>query len=231
MTTAAVMIADALEEIGVLGEGQTPTTDMISRGLRMLNRILDTNAHLRQFDFTSPRLSVALTGQASLDIGPTGDIATDRPLNIESAIATLGNIDYPVDVIEADQWDSIAYKSSTGSVPECVYYDGAYPDGNLYLYPVSSGATLKLRVTTSVKSFANAYVDLNMPEGYEDALMLALAVRSCPSYSRPVNPETKLAAMNAMRIIKRTNRTIKKLKLPEAMTSNGASGLAAIYRG
>lgn len=230
MTTAVVMISDALAEIGVLGDGETANGDMLDRGLRMLNRMLETQSNLRAFDFTSRRITHVTANEASFDIGPTGDVVTTRPIKIESATATRGGIEYPVAVIDVDQWDAISYKSATGSIPECIYYDGAYPDGLVYLYPVTTGATLNIRVTSSVKVLA-AYDDLDLPEGYEDALMLALAVRMCPSYGRPVSKETLIAARNAMNVVKRTNRTIKKLKLPAVMTDNGSSGLAAIYKG
>lgn len=40
--------------------------------------------------------------------------------------------------------------------------------------------TLKMRVLNSVKQFASTSVQIDMPEGYEDAIMLALAIRMAP---------------------------------------------------
>lgn len=232
MTTAGSIIADALTEIGILADGEAPTGDMIDQGLRRLNRILYTQSLFKDFSFTSsPQLTNVLAGQTSFDIGPSGDLVADRPIKIDSAIATLDGLDYEVRIITMDEYDAIPLKTATGSIPDVIAYDGFYPDGNLYLYPVSTGGTIKLRVTSLVQRFANSSDVLQMPEGYEDALMLALAVRSCPSYNRPVSKETAIAAQNAMRVLKRTNRAPVKLGLPSIMTGGSGTNLADIYKG
>ena len=50
-TTAAVIISDALKEILVIGEGEQPSATMLSDGLRMLNRLLDTLSNNNDFAY------------------------------------------------------------------------------------------------------------------------------------------------------------------------------------
>jgi hypothetical protein len=230
-TTAEVMITDALKEIGVVGEGETPSAMMMADGLRMINRLLDTLSIDAAFDHESTLHSLALTGQTSFDVGPTGDIVTQRPIKITSAYVTQGGIDYPVRIVSIEEYDSIPMKASTGAITECIAYNGVYPDGVVYLYPICSGCTIHFRTAELVKNFATTATTIDLPEGYEDAIMLALSVRMAPSYGVKVSPETRQAAKNAMHIVKRNNRVIPKLDIPAPLAKSAWSGLAAIFRG
>ena len=110
-TTAAVIISDALAEIGVLGEGETATGEMIERGLRMLNRMLDTLSTKTDWAYFASMEQKALTGQQSFTIGPTGDVITNRPIKIETAVVDRNGITYPVKVIDNERYDPITYKA------------------------------------------------------------------------------------------------------------------------
>lgn len=232
-TTAAVMITDALNEIQVIGEGETPSATMYADGLRMLNRLLDVFSHKASFAFDASLRSLALTGQASFDVGPTGDVVTLRPIKITSAYATMGGIDYRVRIISLEEYDTIGLKTSTGSIPECIAYNGVFPDGVVYVYPKCSGVTINLRTVDQVKTFAATSTQIDMPEGYEDAIMLALAIRMAPGYGVQVNPDTRLAANRAIKLVERTNRTIPNLSLPDAVMPDSLtrSGYPAILAG
>ena len=208
-TTAAVIISDALKEIGVIGEGETPTATMYSDGLRMINRMLETLSHSPAFEFSAyPQITKTLAGQSSFKIGPTGDVVAERPIKINSALCTFQGIDYPADVIDADQYDALEDKSTTGSVPWCVYYGGEFPDASVYLWPISTGGTLKLRCTAVLKQFASTSTQIELPPGYEDYLMLGLAIRAAPQYQKTLNPETRLAYRAAKTAVKKTNTVI-----------------------
>jgi hypothetical protein len=230
-TTAAVIISDALKEIVVIGEGETPSASMYSDGLRMLNRLLDTFSNKADFAFDQSLRSLALTGQSSFDVGPSGDIVTLRPIQITSAYATLSLVDYPVEIISVEQYDDISLKTTTGSIPEYIAYNGIYPDGVVYVYPLCSGVTINLRTVDQVKTFATTATQIDMPEGYEDAIMLALAIRMAPSYGKQINPETKIAANRAMNAVKVTNQVIPTMDLPNAVMSSVGSSYADFMSG
>jgi len=221
-TTAAVIISDALKELQVIGEGETPSATMLSDGLRMLNRLLETFSTDGEFAYAEASESIALTGQQSITLGPSGSVTTKRPIKIESAYVDRGGISYPVSVLDGEQYDALTYKAQAGANTAAIYYDATYPDGTLYLYPVSTGCTLHLSVMQSVKQFASTSDQIDMPEGYEDAIILALAVRMGPGYGKKVSEDTKQAARRAMGAIKRVNRDVPMMDLPAAVA--GGSG-------
>lgn len=68
--TAGTLINDALLELGVLAEGDTPTADMSATGLRVLNRMLDSMSTNQSFAYYANLVTRALTGEASFTIGP-----------------------------------------------------------------------------------------------------------------------------------------------------------------
>lgn len=230
-TTAAVIISDALKEILVIGEGEAPSATMFSDGLRMLNRLLDTFSNNNDFAYFASMEQKALTGQQMLTIGPTGDIVATRPIKVETAVVDRNGITYPVKVIDNEKYDDLTYKALAGANTQAVYYEATFPNGTLYLYPVASGCTLKIRVLNSVKQFASTSVNIDMPEGYEDAIMLALAIRMAPSYGKQVNPDTKQAARRAMNAIKVTNQVIPTMDLPDAVIGRSGSSFASFMSG
>jgi hypothetical protein len=230
-TTAGVMIADALAEIGILGDGEAPSGDMLDRGLRMLNRLLAVLSNDTNWAYYASQEQQVLTGQSSFSVGPTGDLITVRPIAIETATVDVNGITYPVKVIDNERYDVLTYKALSGAYTSAIYYEGTFPNGTVYLYPICTGATLKMRVLNSVKQFADVSTQVEMPDGYEDTMMLALAVRMAPSYGRPVSPDTRLAATKAMKAITTTNITIPTLSLPDAVMGKSGGSYAEFMSG
>lgn len=212
MTTAATIIEDSLREIGVLGDDQVMTAEQAAGGLRALNRMLERWSNQKLLNPVETQLSYTLTGAQSFTIGPSGaDLTAARPLKVLSAYAVLSDVSYPVRVMTAQEWDAIGYKVSSGGAPSGVYYEASYPNGTAYVYQPTSGYALKLRVLTVVESFANTAESLALPPGYEEALVLNLAVRLAPGYGAALRPETVNDARNSLRIIRRVNAQIPTL--------------------
>jgi len=68
--TAGTLINDALLELGVLAEGDTPTADMSAGALRVLNRMLDSLSTNQSFAYYANLVTRSLTGESSFYIGP-----------------------------------------------------------------------------------------------------------------------------------------------------------------
>ena len=68
--TAGTLINDALLELGVLAEGDTPTADMSASALRVLNRMLDNLSNSQSFAYFANLITRPLTGESSFYIGP-----------------------------------------------------------------------------------------------------------------------------------------------------------------
>jgi hypothetical protein len=230
-TTGLQIITDALGEIGVIGEGETPNANMVALGLRVLNRMLDSLSNNSSWGYFVSTESYALTGQAFFTIGPTGDVVAPRPIAIETATVVVNGITYPVKVIDNERYDILTYKALTGAYTAAIYYEPTYPNGTVYCYPICSDATLNMRVSESVKQFANELVQIDMPEGYEDAIVLNLATRLARSYGREVSKDLKMDAIKAMKAVTKTNTVIPTLELPEAVMGKSGGSYAAFMSG
>jgi len=68
--TAGTLINDSLFELGVLAEGDTPTADMSSLALRVLNRMLDSLSTNQAFAYYANLYTWNLTGESQFYIGP-----------------------------------------------------------------------------------------------------------------------------------------------------------------
>ena len=230
-TTAAVIIEDALKENLIISEGETPSATMYADGLRMLNRMCDTLSNNDDFAYYASQYSMAMTGQTSFTIGPTGDLVQARPIKIDTAVVTRLGITYPVKVIDNQRYDDLTLKTLSGANTAAIYYEGTYPNGTVYCYPLSTGCTLQMRVLNQVKNFAATTTQIDMPEGYEDFLMLGLAVRMAPSYGRPVNPDTRTAYKAAKKLVMNTNQVVPTMELPNAVMGKSGSSYAAFMSG
>jgi len=230
-TTAAVIIEDALKENLIISEGETPSATMYADGLRMLNRLCDTLSNNDDFAYYASQYSMAMTGQTSFTIGPTGDLVQARPIKIDTAVVTRLGITYPVKVIDNQRYDDLTLKTLSGANTAAIYYEGTYPNGTVYCYPLSTGCTLQMRVLNQVKNFAATTTQIDMPEGYEDFLMLGLAIRMAPSYGRPVNPDTRTAYKAAKKLVMNTNQVVPTMELPNAVMGESGSSYAAFMSG
>lgn len=206
MTTAAQIIDDALQEIGVLGAGQTAPAEDATLCLRKLNQILQSWSTGRLYVPYLAQVTVTLSGLASYTIGPAGAVVAARPIRVESASARdASGYDYDVSVKTREEYDGIAIKGTTGGPPECVFYDKTLTNGTLYVYPKGSGYTLTLDCLSLLTSFASVSTTLTLPEGYERALYLTLADESAAAFGRTVSPDTRRRQAGAIKAIKRIN--------------------------
>lgn len=195
MTTANTLIADALAEIGVLSDGQTASSADAALALRRLNQIMQRWANFRLLSPSLTEVSVPLTGAQSY-------VIADKPVRVQSAkFVDATGLESPAEVVNAQTWDGIAQKDVAGA-PELVWYEAG--TGAVYVYPKASGYTLKMDCQVVLATF-EASTPVDLPAGYESALMLTLACDLCRPFGRQVPADLKQAAAAAVRAVKRTN--------------------------
>ena len=230
--TAATIVNDALKEIHVLAEGDTPSATMADDAFRALNRIMEMLSNDQSFAYTPNELTIALTGQSTFTIGAAGDIVADRPIAIQTATFDRGSITYPVQVVDNQKWDNITYKTAAGANPVGIWYEPTMPTGIVHVWPVCTGGTLRMRVLNLVNSFASLATTLSMPPGYEEALIKTLAVNIAPQYpAGTLSPLTIKAAERAMRLIRKTNNVIPTMSLPGGLPAGGGYSFANFLAG
>ncbi len=203
---ALQIITAAMDELSLTESGQAIPAEDASKGLDRLNRILGKWSNMRLLFPTLTEISVTLTGAGSYTIGPTGDVVASRPIRVNSATTIDANgIEYPVEVYSRALWDSIGQKAVDGGPAWAVYYEAINTNGRIYVYPRANGYTLKLDCQVLLTSFPALTTDLTLPDGYADALVLALADSMAASYGLPVPGDIQRRHAAAVRAIKRTN--------------------------
>ena len=135
-------------------------------------------------------------------------------------------IDYPLTAIDAMQdYSRIALKGMV-SFPGAYYYDPAWPQGRLYLYPLPSnsiyGVGIVIRDQLPLQFVTSADV-LELPFIYYNALYLNLAVRLRPHYGMRTFPGDHLPelAKGARAALKNTSVQIATLQLPQELSRPG----------
>lgn len=220
--TAADLIQKALQKIGVIAEGETPSTSQSSDGLDALNLLLDSWAGRSLLTTAKIRENFPLVaGTASYTIGVGGAFNTSKPFDIDSAFIRDGNnLDYAVDVVTREVYDGYPDKAITTnrSRPTNLFYDpGATQQaiqlGTIYLYPIPDAATTYSLYLESEKQFTQFTTTASLitfPPSYKRALIYHLAIELAPDYGKPITAEIKMIADESMRIVENINSQNKR---------------------
>ena len=204
--TAQTIINRALRLIGAISSGESPTTDESNDGLTALNAMLESWQldRLTVFAFQDKTFTL-VAADGSITLGAAGNITT-RPDRIESVHITASGTDYPVTMVTAGEWYSIASKTVQSDIPEYGYYEPSYPLGILNLWPVPSAAnTLHVVMWTPFTAFASLSTAVSLPPGYERALAYNLAIDIAPEYEKKVSDEVAKGANDSLAAIRRGN--------------------------
>lgn len=152
---------------------------------------------------------------------PSGTISGyyQKPLNINSAFVRVnttangvpiqgGGLDYPVAVLGLDQYQLIGLKTLNGPWPKAIYYNPGDVLGNLFVWPNPAQGEMHLFADTLFSRFISLYENINIPQGYINALRWCLAERLMPMYGKNSQAQIQMImgfAAQAKANIKRTN--------------------------
>jgi hypothetical protein len=225
MTTAVDLITLALKDIGALGIGQAISADDTADALATLNMMLGQWQGERLSVYHLVDTAIPSTGKQTYTIGTGGDFNIQRPVKINAAYARLNAgssnpIDYPVTMMGSmEDYSRIALKSLQ-SFPSWVYYDPAFPLGNLDFYPVPNN-TFELHIVTqeALPQFTAPAQVVNLPPEYMAAIRYNLGLYLAPSYQ--LDPQRSLVglAMNSKRVVKRMNWQPQSMTMPRGLGS------------
>ncbi len=237
MTTALDIIGDALSKVRVYAPGETVSAADSALCLRTLNRMMDSwsNDTLACFA-TLTQSGVLVPGNAVYNVGPGSTFQATRPLKITEGPGAaylqdnLGN-NYPVDVVPQDVWNQIGNRTTNSNIPDTLFYDPQFPVAVLNLFPVPTIAyTLYWVATLQLQSFPNLTTVVNLPAGYEDALVYNLAIRIKPDFkAAQIDPIIIELASQTKAAVKRTNIKAVEASYDGVIVSK-ASGTYNIYR-
>lgn len=203
----------------VIGVTDTPSAEEINDGLTTLNALLDTLWNENLMVYTHTESSFVLTaGDGVYTIGTGGDINVSRPRDIRSAYVRYGDVDYQLEMLADEDYESIPIKTISG-IPSRLYYEQAYPLGTIHLFPYPTGVmTLYYSVPKRLESFATVNEDVDLPPGYEDLLAYLHAVHYAPEYGVEPSPTVVALAREKKAIIKRRNTKQPMMRVDSALT-------------
>ena len=218
--TVGDLISDALIEVEIKSPGEMTDSDTGQWAFRKTNYILDSWATSKKFvyasafnDYVLPsNLPVAADGSAKATIGPGPGAtypATQRPVKILSASAIINNttppVLAPIHINDNQWWAGVTLPGITSMYPTDLFYNPAWPNGELYLWPISD-TSFGLRLETWVLLSQFGSIDdpiggpdstFSIPPGYRNALMLTLAESLQPGSGKESNPQLRADAATA----------------------------------
>lgn len=98
-----------------------------------------------------------------------------RPLVIDSAFVRVSTLDYPVAVLNVEQYELIGLKTLNGPWPRALYYQPSLPLANITFWPVPSSGEMHMFAKSILQQFVTLFDTVTFPQGYEAALMWCLA--------------------------------------------------------
>lgn len=203
--SARSTISGALKLINVLDPAETLSSADADDGLLFLNNMVDA-FNLESLSLFSINEVVASFAGSSATIGPGMQINIPRPTGLErGCFYRRSGIDYPLTVIDYDQYNSISLKTVNGDYPDVIYYDGNSPTAKVFVWPVPSLNEYHLQVANQFTRFSALDDSVQFPQGYAKYLMYALAVELAAPYSKAVPPSVMGLHVNMTRALKRSN--------------------------
>lgn len=190
--TVLDLITAALQEIGAYAQGETVGANDAAFALQKLNRMIDGWNAQRLFVYNINFATYTLVpGLNPHTIGPSGATYTvvQRPVRIEAANIVLNNVTPSVKTplnLRDDQWYAkLPVPSITTTIPTDLYYSPAWPNGQLYLWPVpATNYLLELWTWVIISQYASYVTIVSLPPGYFDALAYSLAENLAPSFGK-----------------------------------------------
>jgi len=158
-----------------------------------------------------------------------------RPLSINSAFVRIntnsngqpivnGGLDYPVAILNVEDYEMIGLKTLAGPWPKALYYQPTETLGNIFVWPNPSQGEMHLFADTILTRYSTMYDTIVLPQGYSMALRWCLAERLMPMYGKA--SATQIAMINAYAAqskstIKRTNmKPIQSARFQDAILTS-----------
>ena len=184
------VIKAALRKLGVVAQGESPTSDQVTEAAFALNTMVKAweadGMPLWALRTTAIPLTVNVN---TYDIGIGKTVNTDKPLKVIQAWNrdTTSNVDIPMRILTKQEYAILGNKASAGN-PIQIYYEPLVSYGNLYVFPTpdSVSVTNQQIYITYQSPFAdfNASTDVpDFPQEWYDAVIYGLALRLSPGVS------------------------------------------------
>ena len=183
------IIKRALRLIGVVAQGEVPTTDQTTEAAFALNSLVKAWQADGMPLWAIKSYTVPLTaGTSTYEIGLGKAINIPKPLKVLQAYnhSTTSDVDIPMRIITKQEYNILGNKTSSGN-PIQVYYNPQSEYGILNVFPVPS--TTEQAANTIVIHYQRPFEDFDastdtpdFPQEWYDAITYGLACRLAPEY-------------------------------------------------
>lgn len=198
-----------MRSIGAAASGEPIEVTAANDAFDLLNDMLDQWSNENMMVFNIQEIIATLTpGKYVYTLGVGGEINVVRPLSISSAFVRVATLDYPVEVIDINQYERIGLKSLNGPWPKAVYYNAGVPLGTATFWPNPSSGEIHMFAETVFTRFATINDVIQFPQGYKMAMRWNLAELLMPEYGKADPLQVQMITSNAAHgkaLIKRTN--------------------------
>lgn len=229
MYTGYDLIRAAMRLIQVSAVDVDLTANELQDGLESLNRMLDSWSLDDMMLYEVKRETFPLIeNQNPYTIGVGGIWNTSRPTKIVQAYLTLTNgplpVDYPMQVINFDDYNDIRLKTLSTNFPAYLYYQPSFPIAECYIYPLyaangpyTSPGTITLTSWKPFSMILDPGHPISLPPGYWEAIVFNLAIRIAEEYQFDIRPTTVALGTSALMRLKRMNQRTFTLQTDPAL--------------
>ena len=195
--TAQNLIDGALRLIGVYSTGTVITPEEYESCLTIMNRMLD-RWNLTDLLVYSKSITTFpfIAGKAFYTLGTGGDFDMPRPAKLERISVQIPgssgyNMEMPLDAdFNLESWQSLVVKSTPSIFPLACYNNPNFPFMELNFWPIPQGPASVVLYTWDLMPLISDLADnVELPNGYSDAVVYNLAVRLAQIFDRMPSPE------------------------------------------
>jgi hypothetical protein len=213
-----------LRLLGVLAEGETPSSETAQDALVAMNQMIDSwNTERLAVFSTQDQVVTWPASTQSRTLGPTGNIVGLRPVLVDDATYfrdPANGISYGLKLINQQQYNGIAVKTVTSTYPQVLWINMSYPNIEMYVYPVPT-RELEFHIVSvdELSTPANLATDLAFPPGYLRAFRYNLACEIAPEFGVEPSRQVQRIAMTSKRNLKRINNPDDIMALPYSIVA------------
>jgi hypothetical protein len=231
MTTGRDIVTSALQDAGIVGQGQTPSANDVNEAVRRLNWLIAQWRRKRWLIPYLEDLSYNPTGSADYyTVGPQGNFnISARPDKIEAAYLRQINIaaaaqrpDYPLRVLQSRTDYARITLKQLQSFSECVYYSPEVPLGKLYIWPIPTANIYQVHILVKmVLETVTLNTTLVLPDEWSAAMNFCLAQRLRAAWRMPPDENLNGLARDALNVLRVANFQIGQLVMPGSLVRPG----------
>jgi hypothetical protein len=223
-TTAGDQINRALRLLGVLAEGETPSSEMANDALIAFNQMIDSwNTERLSVYNTQDQMFTWPTDTINRTLGPTGNFVGNRPVLLDDSTYyrdPATNVSFGIKFINQQQYDGIAVKTVTSTYPQVMWINMEHPNISMTIYPKPTRALEWHFISIEeLAQPATLETTLAFPPGYQRAFVYNLACELAPEYGTEPSKQVQRIAMTSKRNLKRINNPDDIMSMPYSLVA------------